>query len=58
MKYYPQEAQQRAIDGLVHIQVTLDTQGRPAQLDFNVKFALAQPNPEYGTTNFESPDKP
>ncbi|HZO22236.1 MAG TPA: M56 family metallopeptidase [Steroidobacteraceae bacterium] len=92
-KYYPREAARRGIDGLVHIQVTLDTQGhatdtlilsedplnmgfgaaasalahvmeynnptdRPAQLAFNVKFALAQPTPSYGTTNFESPDTP
>jgi beta-lactamase regulating signal transducer with metallopeptidase domain len=92
-KYYPQEAEQHGIEGLVHIQVTLDEQGRatdtlilsedplnmgfgaaasalahvmeynnpagrPVQLDFNVKFALGQPTPANGTTNFETPSAP
>jgi beta-lactamase regulating signal transducer with metallopeptidase domain len=88
MKYYPQEAERKGIEGLVQIQVSLDRQGRatdtlilseypldmgfgaaasalahvmeynnptgrPAQLSFKVKFALGQPTPAYGTTNFE-----
>lgn len=91
-KYYPQDALHRGIEGLVRIQVTLDSQGRatdtlilsedpldmgfgaaastlahqfeynnpgnrPAQLTFNVKFALPHSGPG-GTTNFEGPDIP
>ncbi len=43
---------------LAHVMEYNNPTGRPAQLTFNMKFALAQPTPSYGTTNFEDPGAP
>jgi TonB family protein len=43
---------------LAHVNEYDNPTGRPAQLTFNVKFALSAPKPTYGTTNFETPGEP
>ena len=43
-----------AASALAHVMEYDNPTGRPAQLSFKVKFALAQPTPAYGTTNFEA----
>lgn len=47
-----------AASTLVHHFVYDNPGNRPAQLSFNVKFALSQPAPAGGTTNFEATDIP
>jgi hypothetical protein len=44
-----------AASTLAHVFEYDNTSGRTAQITFNVKFELAQPQPRYGTTHFEEP---